>query len=41
LLDDRDARARLGQAGRERAAAFSWRATAERTRRAYDLARGG
>jgi alpha-1,3-rhamnosyl/mannosyltransferase len=41
LIEDADERSRLGQAGRERAATYSWQATAARTRRAYDLARGG
>jgi glycosyltransferase involved in cell wall biosynthesis len=35
LIDDGDARRRLGQAGRERAAGFSWERTIRETREVY------
>jgi glycosyltransferase involved in cell wall biosynthesis len=41
LLDDDGLRERLGEAGRVRARAFAWRATAERTRRVYERAASG
>jgi len=41
LLSDSALRESMSIAGRSRAATFSWTQTAERTRRAYDLARGG
>ncbi len=41
LLDDEAARRRLGQAGRERAAAFSWERTVRETRAVYAEAVGG
>jgi glycosyltransferase involved in cell wall biosynthesis len=41
LIDDGDARRRMGRAGRDRAAAFSWERTIRETRQVYAEAVGG